>query len=199
MLCGHPSCALRVPCRVLRTHASHVPSARACPHPRPSQPLSADPRPGAAGAGGWRAAGNTHGQHCLLGGGRGVHGASQRARHPVHAHLPPLPLLQVRTVTHESGAWASWQQSTGLHRAAQERAHAALQCAGHPAHALCFLPLLGVHAALTSTPWAGCSPCGHDAACITCVTSVKGHGCHVQLVCPVYVTSGPAEALQLVQ
>ena len=51
-----------------------------------------------SGASGWRDASNAHRQHSLLSGGRRVHGAPQRASHPLHPHLPALPLIQVLTL-----------------------------------------------------------------------------------------------------
>ena len=56
-----------------------------------------------AGASGWRHAGDADGQHRVLGGGGRLHGPSQRAGHPVHAHLPALAVVQARACGPRSG------------------------------------------------------------------------------------------------
>ena len=51
----------------------------------------------AAGTSGWRPFGNPHRQHGLLSGSWRLHGPPKRARHPVHACLPALLVLQAST------------------------------------------------------------------------------------------------------
>ncbi len=51
-----------------------------------------------SGASGWSDVGNPHGEYSLFGGSRRVHGAPQRAGHPLHPDLPALPLIQVQTL-----------------------------------------------------------------------------------------------------
>jgi hypothetical protein len=46
-----------------------------------------------SGASGRCSSRHPHGQYGLLGGGRGLHGTPQCPVYPLHAHLPPLPLL----------------------------------------------------------------------------------------------------------
>ena len=48
-----------------------------------------------AGASRWADASHSDWQHCLLSGGRGVHGAPQCTRNPLHTYLRALSVLQV--------------------------------------------------------------------------------------------------------